>query len=354
MQSKKVGIKDIAEATHVSAGTVHRALNGKAGVGEATRKRILETAGAMGYQPNMNASLLKRKPLRIAGAFPAYTEQNRYFYPYVWQGFRECMEEMADYNIKAVEVPYGAGRGTGSQREALLALWEEQQDQIDGLITIGHLDCQDSAVLKQFTEKGIPVILACDDMPEVERMCCVQADHEMTGRMVAELLSGQIPPDSQVLVCAGERGVPSHDQTVQGLESYVQEAGLSWELVNVYGNDTRAVAAQVEALLEKMPRIRAAYSVNARNSQVLCQAVMKQERAGTLRIVTSDIFPENVQALKAGLCHNIAYKNPRQQAYQAARLMLDYLLKRQKPREEIQYVNSEIVFRSNVHVYECM
>lgn len=354
MQNRRVGIIDIAEATHVSAGTVHRALNGKAGVGEATRKRILETAKAMGYQPNINASLLKRKPLRIAGAFPAYTEQNRYYYPYVWQGFRECMEEMADYNIETVEVPYGIGRGMGSQREELLALWE--RDQVDGLITIGHLAPKDSAVLKKFTEKGIPVMLACDDMPGVERLCCVQADHIMTGRMVAELLSGQIPPDSQVLICAGDVDVPSHYQTVQGLESFAREAGLGWNLVKVYGNDndTQAVSARVEALLEEMPQIRAAYSVNARNSQVLCQAAVKLGRTGTLRIVTSDIFPENVQALKAGLCHNIAFKNPRLQAYQAARLLLDFLLKRQKPLEEVQYVNSEIVFRSNVHVYECM
>ena len=60
----------------------------------------------------------------------------------------------------------------------------------------------------------------------------------------------------------------------------------------------------------------------------------------------------NIQNLKDGICTNIAYKNPRQQAYLAAKILLEYLMKRQKPLEEVVYVNSEIVFRSNVHVYE--
>lgn len=354
MPAKRIGIKDIAEATHVSPGTVHRALNGKAGVGEDTRKLILDTAKAMGYQPNINASLLKRKPLRIAGAFPAYTENNRYYYPYVWQGFRECMADMVDYNIETVEIPYYTGQGVGSQRNELLNLWEQQRGELDGLITIGHMAQKDYSILKKFTDEGIPVVLACDDVPSSPRLCCVQADHIMTGRMVAELLSAQIPGDSQVLICAGDVDVQSHYQTVQGFESFVKEEGLNWELVKVYGNDndTEKVYQRIMGLLEEMPQIRAAYSVNARNSQVLCQAVKELGRNGRMRVVTSDIFPENILNLKDGICTNIAYKNPRQQAYLAAKILLEYLMKRQKPLEEVVYVNSEIVFRSNVHVYE--
>ncbi len=354
MPAKRIGIKDIAEATHVSSGTVHRALNGKAGVGESTRKLILDTAKAMGYQPNINASLLKRKPLRIAGAFPAYTENNRYFYPYVWQGFRECMADMVDYNIEPVEVPYYTGQGVGSQRNELLNLWEQQRGELNGLVTIGHMAQKDISILKKFTDEGIPVVLACDDVPSAPRLCCVQADHIMTGRMVAELLAPQIPEDSQVLICAGDVDVPSHYQTVQGFEEFMKEAGLNWELIKVYGDDnaTEEIYRRVTQLLEEMPQIRAAYSVNARNSQVLCQAVRELDGQRRMRIVSSDIFPENIRNLREGICTNIAYKNPRQQAYLAAKILLEYLMKHQKPLEEVMYVNSEIVFRSNVHVYE--
>ncbi len=353
MPGKRVGIKDIAEATHVSVGTVHRALNGKDGVGESTRQLILEKAKEMGYQPNINASFLKRKPLRIAGAFPAYTDRNQYYYSYAWKGFRQCIEEFADYNIEVIEVPYYTTQGVGSQRSELQNLWEEYRD-LDGLVTIGHMSRQDAPVLKKFTDNNIAVALACDDMPGYSRLCCVQADYVMTGSMVAELLSAQIPADSQVLICAGDVDVQSHYQIVQGFDRYVEENGLNWELVKVFGKDdeTEQIYEKVLHHFQQLPRLKAAYSVNARNSLVLCQAARKLGRTGDMRVVTSDLFPENIANLKDGSCCNISYKNPRQQAYLATKILLEYLMKHQKPTEDVIYVNSEIIFRSNVHVYE--
>lgn len=47
----KIGIKEIAKEANVSVTAVSLALNNKAGVSEATRKKILEVAEELGYQP---------------------------------------------------------------------------------------------------------------------------------------------------------------------------------------------------------------------------------------------------------------------------------------------------------------
>ena len=45
-------IKDVARAAKVSVGTASMALNGKPGVNEETRERVLQIARQLNYKPN--------------------------------------------------------------------------------------------------------------------------------------------------------------------------------------------------------------------------------------------------------------------------------------------------------------
>ncbi|MFD5830073.1 LacI family DNA-binding transcriptional regulator [Lentzea sp. NPDC060358] len=51
-------IKDIAAAAGVSKGAVSLALNGRSGVSESTRARVLDVASALGYRPSVTARAL--------------------------------------------------------------------------------------------------------------------------------------------------------------------------------------------------------------------------------------------------------------------------------------------------------
>ncbi|WP_090100342.1 LacI family DNA-binding transcriptional regulator [Lentzea jiangxiensis] len=55
---KRPTIKDIAAGAGVSKGAVSLALNGRAGVSEATRSRVLEVASSLGYRPSVTARAL--------------------------------------------------------------------------------------------------------------------------------------------------------------------------------------------------------------------------------------------------------------------------------------------------------
>lgn len=80
---KRVTINDIAERAGVSKGAVSYALNGRPGVSDQTRDKILETARELGWAPNRTARMLSgsrtetfglilaRDP-RILGAEPFY------------------------------------------------------------------------------------------------------------------------------------------------------------------------------------------------------------------------------------------------------------------------------------------
>ncbi|WIM67826.1 LacI family DNA-binding transcriptional regulator [Corynebacterium breve] len=67
MSKKKPTIIDIAHATGLSKSLVSRALAGKAGVGEESRTRILETADRLGYKRNTWATSLVKGSSHMIG-----------------------------------------------------------------------------------------------------------------------------------------------------------------------------------------------------------------------------------------------------------------------------------------------
>jgi len=57
--ASRVTIAQVAEEAGVSAMTVSNVINGKPGASEETRRRVMETAARLGYQPNVSARSLK-------------------------------------------------------------------------------------------------------------------------------------------------------------------------------------------------------------------------------------------------------------------------------------------------------
>lgn len=65
MKREKYTIADVAKALNVSRATISRAINGKPGVGEDLRQKILSYVEDVGYQPNSIAQSLSRGSMKI-------------------------------------------------------------------------------------------------------------------------------------------------------------------------------------------------------------------------------------------------------------------------------------------------
>jgi len=346
---KRTTITDIAKRAGVSIGTVHCALNGKPGVSEATRSRIVELAKRMDYRPNAVAASLKRKTLRIAAAFPGPTEESRYYYSFIWQGLRESIQDRSDFNVSLIEVPFYMG--PNSQASELSSLMETEE--IDGLITTGYTDLRGMTAVQEFIQKGIPVILVGDDNPESGRLLCVRPDYPIIGRTIAELLTRQIPKDGGILVLAGDVIVPSHYMVTQGFDAYLNENGYKNPVYKIHEtSEQRVVYDRLLRELSGRDDLAACWSVNARNSVLLGRALTETGRAGSLAAIGSDLFEENVRFLKDGVFTNLLYKNPYAQAYTAAKHLVEHLIKGVRPPRDVIYIGSEIIFQSSLPMYD--
>lgn len=290
--------------------------------------------------------------MRIVVSFPEPEGENKYFYSRVWQGYRNCMVEYIDHNISVIEVPYHKKSSKSNDRD-LLEILNEYKGNIDGLIAQGHIYEAEENVIIKYSEFGIPIALACDNINKISSLCCVQADHHLTGMIAAELLTTQIPRGSSILIGTHETLVPSHYETLRGFEDFIKKEKLEHEIIKVYGYEKNIETfKKTKELLDTNKNIKAIYSVNARNTVSMCKAFIESSAPKNISFLGSDIFKESVDYMKQGFIKNILYKNPEEQSFKATKYLLDYLFKNERPKKNIVYVDTIVVFRSNIHLYE--
>lgn len=82
-QKSKVTIFDVAKASGVSSSAVSYALNGKPGVSEATRAKVLDVARELGWKPNGAAQSLAQSKTRRIGLILGYDPQLLAVEPYM-------------------------------------------------------------------------------------------------------------------------------------------------------------------------------------------------------------------------------------------------------------------------------
>ena len=74
MRSKKVKLKDMAEILNLSTSTISKSLLGHTDIGESTKKKVLELAKKMNYQPNLfGKGLRTQKTMSIGVIIPDIT-----------------------------------------------------------------------------------------------------------------------------------------------------------------------------------------------------------------------------------------------------------------------------------------
>lgn len=351
MENRKT-IKDIAQELGVSTATVHRALYGKKGVGSELQAQILELCAKYGYQINGAASALKRGPIRIAVVLPSELGPSQYYYEKVWHGVNRGIAERNNYNLKIMKITY-ASNSRKSQEEALQGIDLDSETPLDGLLTIGHNDSNCTRILQEYSQRGVPIFLACDDDETCGRIACAQANYTVTGKMVAELLSSQLPKYSTVLLLAGDDTIPSHYNIVKGFEEYLEENHVKLHIHKIYGYyDEQLLQNELQTTLQSNGDITGVFSVSARLSVVLIKVIENLNMAGKLRVVASDLFKDTQAALQDGKIQSIIFKDPEQQAYLAVKLMLDYILQAVKPGTPVNYVETKLILHSSLPFYE--
>jgi LacI family transcriptional regulator len=169
----QVTIKDIAKATGVSYATVSRALNGRAGVKEDTRKLILEEAKKMGYQPNAIArGLVLKYTHTLALVIPDITNP---FFPEIARGVEDAAS-LLGYSIFLCNTNWDVEK----EKQYLKML---QEKRVDGVILHPAFGVEE----EHYNDFNIPIVLL-NRIPSMGNYSSIEVDNVRGGFLAAKHL----------------------------------------------------------------------------------------------------------------------------------------------------------------------
>ena len=335
-----VGIKDIARELGVSIGTVDRALNGKPDISAATRARVLDLAKRLGYTPNLAARYLQsRKPVQISVHLP-------HRIALFWDALRDGIREAAAPFAPALHVVYRHYPRLGEGDIPLLE--EALADGTNGLIIAPGNPTALAPYLREAAKRNIPVVCVVTDAPDSPRLLSVSADPFTVGAVAGELLGRFTPGTGQVGFFTGWLATQDHSDKLRGFVSSLSAAnpGLSLGPIIEAHDDEREAHRRARDVLRAHPQLKGLY-VSTVNSMPVLRAAEQEGRLDGLTVITTDLFPELVDWIRAGKVAATVYQRPLTQGRAALQALYQYLQRRDRVPDS-QRVVPYVVMRSNV------
>jgi LacI family transcriptional regulator len=335
-----IGIKDIARELGISIGTVDRALNGKPDISAATRQRVLDLAKRLGYTPNLAARYLQsRKPVRISVHLPRRIAL-------FWDALRDGIREAAAPFAPALHVDYRTYPRLGDGDLPLLE--EALANGTDGLIIAPGNPSALAPHLREAARRNIPVVCVVTDAPDSPRLLSVSADPFTVGAVAAELLGRFTSGTGQVGFFTGWLATQDHADKLRGFVASLSTSspGLSLGPIIEAHDDEREAHRRARDVLRAHPHLRGLY-VSTVNSMPVLRAAEEEGRLDGLTVVTTDLFPELVDFIRAGKVAATVYQRPLTQGRVALQALYQYLQQRHRMAVS-QRVVPYVVMRSNL------
>lgn len=173
---RRVTLADVARQAGVSRAAASYVINGKPGVGQASRERVLAVAEELGFRPNRLARGLRQGHSKAIGLLLA--DVSNPFYPEIAAGVLEAAKSL-DYKV------FLSHTGDDSRRQAseAHALLDHR---CDGLI-FTTLTSADRHLLEQLMRHGVPFVQMVRRVPGIAADF-VGIDDESGGRAAGEHL----------------------------------------------------------------------------------------------------------------------------------------------------------------------
>lgn len=346
MQEKKVTLKEIAERTGVSLGTVHRAIYGKSGVSTETRMRILEEVARTNYQVDEAASILKRSAKKVLVVFPKDQNEDRFYFRGIWKGMRDAAKNMDQYKIyyEFIESDFPLSQ---IWRELEL-VYDERLEEIDGLITMADSE-KANVWISRFAKRGVYTVLLSSYYDEKSSMVsCIKVDHTRCGALAAEFMNyGLKKENGKILMLCGDEHIYSNRVYAFNFEKNMKEYGYNLIKLEGFGND-EVKKKSIDIL--KQEEIQGIFMANARNTYCICKLLDELKINKDFLVVGTDVYEELIPYFEKGILNAVICQFHWEQGTQAVLKMQKYL-SRGIQRQEDHIMSPVLLMKSNVECF---
>lgn len=324
-----VTIKQIAELANVSRGTVDKVLNDRPGVKNETRKKVLEIAEGLNYQPNFigKALVQSKDPIKIGIIL---TPEYNPFIQEMLLGVKNAQEEYKAFGIEVnIKMPISL-----EPAEQISILTELENDRVSGIAVFPIDDDRVRTKINQLIDSGIAVITFNSKLQGTNDMCFIGQDHKKGGRTVAGLMSKLLPEGGEVGIIISSYNLSCHKDRLQGFVDKINLNSFPIHILDIRENQDRKDEAFKITLeyFNKVPELKGIYITGGGVSGV-GNALRILEKTDQVALICHDLVPETLKLLEDGTVDFALGQSPEFQGYQLVKILFDYLIKKVRPSD---------------------
>lgn len=237
-------IKDIARCAGVSVATVSMAINGKPGLKEETRNRVLEVASKLKYTPNTSARALIKKHSQSIGFI--VTDITNPFFGMLTNEINKAVVE-AGYSMSI-------GVSMDSYEQEALVLQKFMEDRVEGIIIVPSAVYNSDSLqhIQLLKDSHIPFIFTTSAYQEIDA-ACVMCDLEKGSYLITKHLleSGH----NKIAVLSGASNTLFSASRINGCRKAHSERSLQLanEMIFISYPDYMGGYNSVDAILKTNP-----------------------------------------------------------------------------------------------------
>lgn len=348
--NKNYRIKDIAELSGVSTGTVDRILHDRGKVSEEARRKVERVLKEIDYQPNLIArSLALKKKYHFIALIPSFREGE--YWAKLSQGIGKAQQELFSYNIEVEQLCFD----------------QYDSNSFDDLFPrIENADCQGVIIATLFKDsvlkltqrldrRGIPYILIDSFIDHTNSVAYYGTHSHDSGYIAGRLLLEQIRKEDDIVIFRFTRKGDSCSTQVQkreeGFRNYLREARFQGKihLLHVHADDREENKKLLNTFFDKYPDVRNGIIFNSR-AHFLGDYFRDERPSSPFKLIGYDVIEPNVNYLKLGLITHLIAQRPEVQGYHCIKALFRHLVLKERI-EPVNYMPIDILVKENIQYY---
>jgi LacI family transcriptional regulator len=349
MNTRSVRIKDIAQLSGVSVGTVDRVLHNRGKVSEDALKKVLKVLDQIDYKPNVIARTLgSNRAYRIAVLMPN-PEQDPY-----WAsskaGIEQAEAEWMRYGLKVTPYFFNLyDKGSFTKVAEAAAT-----DNPDGILIAPIFYHETLPFFNRFRTEGIPCVLFNTQIEEAAPVSFIGQDLYQSGRVGGELMELALKGDAGSLAVLHLNEVLENSvhlaKKERGFREYFakRNGSVVIKTLNLYNPTDSVLAEQLAGLLEDRS-IKGIFVSTSKATYLIASFLERQKKTG-IKLIGYDMLLENIRYMKQGLIHFLIHQNPKRQAFLGIQHLVNHLILKKSPPER-DLLPLEIISPENVDSY---
>lgn len=307
---------DVAREAGVSAATVDRVINNRAGVRGRTREIVIETAKRLGYIGS------EQQPVE---AVAAGTIRLDFVLPVGTNSFMKMLHNQLslqgaarpslDVRIHSIE---------GFNPDTLARMLHDLHGKTDGVgvIALDHPTVREA--IRDLSAGGVSVVTLATDILHVPRVAYVGIDNRQAGRLAGYVLGrflGTTEP-KKVAMFAGSLSYRGHEEREMGFRHVLAEDFPNLTIVELreMRDDREKAYAEAAALLDRYDDLAGIYNIGAGN-QGVARALRERKLERSVVFLGHEITEGTKRLLLDGTMDAIIDQNPRVEAREALNLL---------------------------------